>query len=259
MNQPPIAWREAGSGAPVLLLHGLGGSRTAWEPQLVDLSSEFRCVAWDMPGYGESRPFSGTMTWEKLADAVADLVEALGESSAHLVGISLGGMVAQHAALAHPALVRSLVLLDSSPQFGFGGMTAAEEWISDRLDPLRAGETPASMARDALWAIVAPGTADEVVEQAAQAMGRIGVEAFREATMCLTTHSVLDDLADVRAPTLVAVGELDRETPPFFSEALAERIPGARLEVIEGSGHYSNLEKPQEVNCLLRQFIRSVA
>ena len=120
-----IAWREAGEGAVVVLLHGLGGSRTAWEPQLAALSPTWRAVAWDLPGYGASAPLDGPLTFDALADAVARLLDATGTDAAHLVGLSFGGMIAQHAALRHPARVRSLALLSTSPAFGLDGTSAA--------------------------------------------------------------------------------------------------------------------------------------
>lgn len=258
VNDVPVAWREAGAGGLVLFLHGLGGSRTAWEPQLQSLSDEFRCVAWDMPGYGASPPLAGGMTWEGLAGAVSDLVTSLGETRAHIVGLSLGGMITQHTALLAPQLVRSLTLLDTSPRFGMEGKTTAEDWVRDRLEPLDQGETPQTIAAAVIRSIVAPGTPQEVIDEAGAAMGRIPVAGFRQAVRLLPTHNLLDRLPEVTAPTLVAVGELDEETPPPYARALAERIPNARLELIGGAGHYSNLEKPDEVNRVLRRFIESV-
>ena len=84
-----ISWREQGHGDVVLFLHGLGGSRTAWEPQLEDLSDGWRCVAWDMPGYGASAPVD-PLTFPAIADAVAGLLDRLGVTSAHLCGLSFG-------------------------------------------------------------------------------------------------------------------------------------------------------------------------
>ena len=130
----PIAWREAGEGPVVVLLHGLGGSRTAWEPQLATLSAARRVVAWDLPGYGASAPLAGPLTFDGLADAVAGLLDAVGTQVAHLVGLSFGGMIAQHAVLRHPARVRSLALLATSPAFGLDG-TSATTW---RGGPARA-------------------------------------------------------------------------------------------------------------------------
>lgn len=258
VDERPVAWREAGSGRIVLFLHGLGGSRIAWEPQLGDLSDEFRCIAWDMPGYGASSPPDGDLTWDGLAGAISSLIASLGGTSADIVGLSLGGLIAQHTALHHPDCVRSLTLLDTSPKFGLDGTTTADEWVADRLEPLDRGETPQTMADGVLSAIVAPGTPRDVLVGAAKAMGRIPVAGFRQAVRLLPTHDVLDRLPEITAPTLVAVGELDEETPLPYAECLADTIPDARLHVIAGAGHYVNLERPDEVNSLLREFFHQV-
>src|SRR5690606_34666834 len=148
-----IAWREAGRGPAVVLLHGLGGSRTAWEPQLAGLSDRWRVIAWDMPGYGASPALDGPLDFGRLADAVVVLMEEAGVPAAHVVGLSMGGMVAQHLALRHPGRVRSLALLDTSPRFGLDGTTTAEGWIAARLEPIEAGGTPSSIAASVVAAI----------------------------------------------------------------------------------------------------------
>src|SRR5690349_12205610 len=153
----PIAWREAGprDGEHVALLHGLGGSRTAWDPQIEALAAAgYRVAAWDMPGYGASESIE-PLSFGALADAVGRWLDALGAESAHVVGLSLGGMIAQHVALRLPARVRSLALLDTSPAFGLDGTTTADDWLDQRLRPLASGETPASIAPAVLKAIMA--------------------------------------------------------------------------------------------------------
>lgn len=255
VDAAPVAWREAGSGAPVLFLHGLGGSRLAFEPQLAALAGRYRCVAWDMPGYGASVPLAGAPSFAALADAVAGLLDALGARRAHVVGLSLGGMVAQHVALAHPARVASLVLLDSSPAFGLDGETTAEAWLEARLAPLRDGRTPADLAPAVLRAVAGPRVPDAVIAEAARAMARIPAEGLAAACRCLVTHDLRGRLGGIAAPTLVAVGALDAETPPAYAERLAAEIPGARLAVVPDAGHLANLEQPGRVNALLAGFL----
>ncbi len=151
----PIAYREAGAGSPVVFLHGLGGSRYAWEPQLETFGSSYRCIAWDMPGYGESRPLAVPLSFPALADAVARLLDDLDIERADLVGLSFGGQQALHVALRHPDRLRRLVLADTSARFGADG-TDADEWKRQRLDPLDRGITPAAMAPTVLDAISGP-------------------------------------------------------------------------------------------------------
>ena len=116
-----FAWRESGSGSALVLLHGLGGSRLSWEPQLAGLAGRHRVVAWDMPGYGASRPLDGAVTFTTLADALIDFLDTIGALAVHLAGISFGGMIAQYVAARYPSRVLSLALLATSPAFGLDG------------------------------------------------------------------------------------------------------------------------------------------
>jgi 3-oxoadipate enol-lactonase len=160
-----------------------------------------------------------------------------------------------HLALDRPEVVRSLVLIDSSPAFGFDGAITADAWIDARLSRLRDGETPATMARGSITAIAAPGASEAAVQLGVDAMSRLTPAAYEQAVRCLVTHDVRSRLASIDRPALVLVGELDRETPVPFSEHLAATIPGARLEVVAGAGHLSSLEQPDLVNPLIADFL----
>lgn len=253
-DDPPVAWREAGptDGPLVVLLHGLGGSRIAWQPQLCALATAgFRAAAWDMPGYGASAP-PDEWTFTALARAAAEWIEQLG-GPADVVGLSMGGMVAQHLALDHPSVVRKLVLVDTSPAFGFDGTTSAEAWTSARLAPLAAGQTPAEIASDVLRSIMGPGARG--LEAAVAAMARITSEALANAVRCLPTHDRRADLVHIAVPTLVVVGEHDAETPPAYAQALAAAIPGAHLAVVPGAGHLTPTEQPEAFHDVLVPFL----
>lgn len=246
-----MAWRESGSGPLALFLHGLGGSRTSWDPQLTALGSVRRCVAWDMPGYGAST--GSPSSFDVLADAAAQLIVSLTDGSgerADVVGLSMGGMVAQHLVLRHPHLVRSLVLLDTSPAFGLDG-TTPEHWLRQRLAPLAAGQSPAQMAPQVLASIVGPHTTQAQLADAVAAMSRIDAKALAAACRTLVTHDTRAALAAVGCPTVVAVGEHDEETPVSYAKELHEAIPGSRLVVLPGAGHLANLEAPAAVNELI--------
>ena len=250
-----FSWREAGSGALVILLHGLGGSRLSWQSQLTGLPHH-RVAAWDMPGYGASPP-PAEVTFRSLASDVVDFIDTLGEQRAHVVGISFGGMIAQYVAAWHPEVVRSLTLLSTSPAFGLDGTDAAG-WQAARLAPLEAGLRPTDFAEQVLRGIAGPYITDEAFEEQRIAMARVPAAGLRRSIACLVTHDSRALLADITAPTLCLVGELDEETPPQYAQYLAAHIGGARLEIIPAAGHLLNAEAPDAVNRLIVTFIDDV-
>ena len=257
-----FAWREVSPPAhngTIVLLHGLSGSRISWDPQLVGLSERHRVVAWDLPGYGESKPLEGTMSFPALADAVADLVAVLREPTVHLVGISFGGMIAQYAAARHPGVVASLTLLATSSKFGLDG-TQPDEWRAARLAPLDLGLEPVDIAERVLGSLAGPHIAADAMTGQIAAMSRISSAALRRSIDCLITHDSRSILPSITVPTLCLVGDLDDETPPAYAMAVADLIPGARLAVIEGAGHLLNVEAPDAVNdAILDHIARATA
>lgn len=255
-DRHPVSWRETGTGPPVVFLHGLGGTRTAWDRQLGGLTDRFRCIAWDMPGYGASTPLA-KLTFPAIADSLAGLLDTLGLESAHLVGLSFGGMHALHAAIRHPGRVHSLVLADTSPAFGLDG-TTAEDWQATRLAPLDGGLRPAEFAGSTLDAICARALEPTLRDQLVESFGRISPAGFRAAVECLPAHDVRGELADIGCPALVIVGEADRETPVAYAEALAAGLPDSSLEVLGGVGHLSPSEAPERFNRLVREFLGGV-
>ncbi len=169
-----------------------------------------------------------------------------------VVGLSFGGMLAQHLALQHPALVRTLALLDTSPRFGMDGVTTREEWLATRVDPLRERRTPAEQVERVVAGLVGRSCPAAVREVAAASMRAVPGASLAAACRALVDHDTCDRLHAVHAPTLVLVGAEDTETPVDYSAAIAQRIPGARLVVLPETGHLSNLESPDAVNAELR-------
>ena len=253
----PVAWREAGAGRPVVFLHGLGGTRSAWGPQLRGLAGQFRCIAWDMPGYGDSEVVE-PLTYEAVAERLVAFLDVLGIERADLVGLSFGGMHALHTAISLPDRVDRLVLADTSPAFGMDG-TARESWIDARLAPITAGETPAESAERIVDAITASPLTGIIRDETVAAFGQISPRGFTAAVHCLPTNDVREQLASISNASLVIVGELDEETPVSYAHLMAERLPNARLEVLEGVGHLSPAEDPIRFNQLVAEFLSAPA
>lgn len=244
---------------PAILLHGLLGSRRAWEPQLAGLSAERTVLAWDAPGFGRSATL-GAPSFEALGDAVARCADEAGFDRFHLVGLSFGGMIAQHAALRHPHRLVSLSLLATSPKFGLDGVTTPEAWQAARRAPLDAGQQPADFAPAVIGSITGPDTPAGVLAEQIDAASLVNPAGLRMAIDVLVTHDTRDALAGIDVPTLCVVGDLDAETPVDYSRFVAERIPGATLVVVPGAGHIVSAEAPDVVNgVLLDHFSRSEA
>ena len=249
----PVAWREAGSGPLVVFLHGLGGSRTAWDPQLLMLGRHVRCVAWDLPGYGASAPVA-ELTYPGIVEALIGLLDRLDVERASLVGESFGGMHALHTAIAHPDRIDRLVLTNTSPAFGMDG-TDPDEWRRARLAPLDAGLAPADIAPDVLGAIAGPRLVGPALDARIDAFARIPASALRAAVECLPTNDVRGDLASIAAPTLVVAGALDTETPVAYAEVLHRGLPHSELVVLDGVGHLAASEAPDAFNQLVLRFL----
>jgi len=237
----------------VFFLHGLGGTRLSWGAQLRELSQHFRCIAWDMPGYGDSLPLE-PLTYAGIAERFVRFLDRLQVDKADLVGLSFGGMHALHAAINYPDRVNRMVLADTSPAFGMDGTTKAD-WIASRLASIDAGQTPADAAESVIDAISAVQLVGQVRDETLAAFGQISARGFRAAVECLPTNDVRDQLGAIHHETLVVVGELDEETPISYAQVLADGLPNSSFEILEGVGHLSPAEAPERFNQLVAHFL----
>ncbi len=206
-----------------------------------------------MPGYGHSVPLE-PLTYSGIADRLVDLLDVLEIARADLVGLSFGGMHALHTAINHPDRVHRMVLADTSPAFGMDG-TTAEDWKASRLAPIDRGETPADAAEFIIDAITTKKLDPEIRRETVDAFGQISARGFRAAVECLPSNDVRDQLGAIHHESLVIVGELDEETPVAYAQALADGLPNARMEILEGTGHLSPAESPHQFNQLVAQFL----
>jgi pimeloyl-ACP methyl ester carboxylesterase len=242
-----LYWESTGAGAPVLLVMGLGMNATGWWRTVPVLArAGLRVLAFDNRGVGRSGRPPGPYTVEGLADDAAAVLDAAGETSAHVYGISLGGMIAQRIALRHPGRVRRLVLGATTP--GGPGAVAADP------DTLAFFERRAAMpAEEAVWASVpynyAAATRREHGERIAQDVEQrlrfpIEPEPYSAQLAAALGHDAHAELGAIAADTLVLHGDEDRMVPPANGELLAERIPGARLERLHGAAHLYFTDTP---------------
>ena len=258
MSTTPYAHLAGESGAPVVLLHGIGGDGTIWVPQLQTLADRFRLLAWDMPGYGSSAPLE-EMTFPALADALVDLLDAAGIERAHLVGHSMGGMIAQVVAARHAERVASLLLCATSASFGRPDGDFQKEWVRQRLAPLEEGAGMKGLAPGAIAAMVGEDPDPEGVALAVECMSSVPEESYRAAVHCIVGFDGRDALAQIAVPTLLLAGERDGSAPLKALERMQAAIPDADLVCVEGAGHLLPIEQPEAFNEIAAGFLAEVS
>jgi 3-oxoadipate enol-lactonase len=251
-NGYDIAYEEAGGGgaAPILFLHGVGSDKSVWRPQLAHFGRERRAIAFDYPGYGESDPAPDGTTRDDYASAIISAMHELGIDRAHVCGLSLGGVIAIGMHDADPGRCASLVLADS--------FAVHPDGLAIYERSLAASNDLRSMAEARVDVLLAQPADPAVRSEVVETMARIDPAGYRIGAEAVWLADQRERAHDIRVPTLVLCGTEDKVTPPALSRELAHVIPGAQLEPVEGAGHISNLERPDEFNTLVGAFIRGV-
>ncbi|MBK7645017.1 MAG: alpha/beta fold hydrolase [Planctomycetes bacterium] len=259
-----LHWSAHGAGDPILFLQGTGVHGEGWRPQLDEFAREFRCLSFDNRGMGQSQPVGGRLTIERMAQDALALLDAAGARNAHVVGHSLGGMVAIALALLAPTRVRSLALLCTFADGHAPARSARMFWLGLRsrigsarmrrlafLEILLPPALLAGVDRDALAAQLAPLFGHDLALQPPIVMAQI--RAFRRCDF----SARLGELA--RIPTLVVAAAHDVITPPPIGRDLAAAIPGARYVELADAGHGAPITHPAEINALLREHFAAAA
>lgn len=252
-----VAYERAGNGQALVLLHGFTHDSRAWCPQLEGLGDEFSVFAWDAPGAGQSSDPPNTYGIRDWADCLAKLLDLAGvQQRAHILGLSWGGLLAQEFYRRHPERVRSLILADT-----YAG------WTGSLPAPIPA-ERLAACLRDAslppeefvpryLPGMFSVSVAPEVREGLANIMSEFHSAGFRLMATALAHADTRDLLPNLGVPTLLVWGEADTRSPLTIAHQFEVAIPSARLVVIPGAGHVSNLEAPVQFNAAVREFCMS--
>lgn len=243
----PIAYREAGAGPALLLMHGIGGSSKSWEEQYRAFAGSHRVIGWDAPGFGGSEP-APEATGDCWADQAMGLLDRLGVGTAVLLGHSMGGIIAPRVASRHPDRIAKLVL--SGTRAGFVGGFGWEERLRefDTLSPEERGRTRAA-------GMAAPGAAPEVLERLAGIAGEVTREAFAGGVAVLNGTDNRTILPTLNIPALVLCGMQDGIAPPERGEEIASLMPDVRMTCFEGTGHAAYIETPDEYNARLVEFL----
>ncbi len=246
LNGIEIDYEASGSGPAVLLSHGYSATRRMWDGQHRALGDRYRVISWSMRGHGqtESPADPARYSTELTVADMRALLRHLHVDRAVVGGLSLGGYVSLAFHLAHPEMVRALVICDSGP--GYRNPEARAAWNR------RAHERAADLEARGLDAL--GGRSLEMREAVTYHRSAQGLAHAARGMLAQADARVIDGLPGIRVPTLIVVGDADQ---PFLapSEYMAKKIPGARLEVISGAGHSSNLDQPEAFNRVLLEFL----
>lgn len=255
-------WVEdsGGDGPPLLFSHGLLMSSRMFDAQVAALQGRYRCIRWDHRGQGRSADVNArAISIEQVTDDAVALIRALALPPVHFVGLSMGGFVGMRLAARHPELLRSLTLLDTSadaepeenvPRYRLLNAVTrwlGIRWVVGRVMPIMFGRTflsdPAKATDRAHWRAQLAGNRRSI---------------YRAVNGVIEREAVTPELAAIRCPALVLVGEEDVATVPAKSERIRERIAGAELQRIPGAGHSSSVEQPAAVTAALDAFLSRV-
>lgn len=268
LNRGAAVIHYADTGAPpekpeaptIVFGHGLLFSGWMFEPQVRALAHEFRCVTVDWRGQGASNAPAGDFDMDTLSlDAVA-LIEHLGVGAVHYAGVSMGGFVGMRLAARRPELIRSLTLLDTSagpedPEKVSRYRLLARVYRLTGIKPVKKQVLPIMFAPSSL----ADPAFATVIDEWVTRLAKVKRSSTAKAVYGVADRDPIDgELGAITAPTLVVVGDQDAATPVHKAEFIADRIAGARLEIVEGCGHSSTLEQPDEINRLIGEFVRAL-
>jgi 3-oxoadipate enol-lactonase len=246
-----IAFEVSGDGEPVVLIHGLGGTSNTWTP-LRGAFLRNRCVSFDLPGSGRSARFEGALSLDLFVEKTLLVMEKAGMARAHVVAHSMGTIVAQHLAAREPGKVASLAL--------FGPLLAPPEQarLAIRARATKAREKDMQPIADAL---VQGSTSSETKAKRPVAVAFVRESLMRQypegyAKSCEALADMQPvDTTRIDCPTLLVTGDEDAVAPPQSVRGMADRIKGAKVEVLRGCGHWTPVEKPDECVSLLNSFL----
>ncbi len=245
---------ENATGTPtVLLLHGLGGTGGSWQRHSNWLAQAgYRVLAPDMRGFGQSS-YPGRTSIALLAQDMAQLLQRVGAMPAHVVGISLGGTVAQQLALDHPALVGSLVLVNTFARLRPDGLRS---WLYFLMRLALVHTLGLGVQARLVGRTMFPGPDQEQQRRELyNQVIRANVHAYRGTMRALWAFDVERRLAEIRVPTLIITGDQDSTVSPRNQRTLVEGIPGARQVVVANANHAVPLDQPESFERVLREFL----
>lgn len=257
VNGIQLYWEAAGEGTPLVLIEGLGYATWMWRHQIPAFSPHYQVIAFDNRGTGQSDKPESMYSVQLMADDTAGLLRELGIERAHILGVSLGGFIAQQLAVCHPELVDRLILWST----GFGGpnmVVMSAETAARVLNP--AGDTFQEKMRCSLSTAVSRHTMQNRPELVAGIIQGVSANpqppfAYRNQAIAGATFNGEEQLPRLTGPVLVMAGSEDEVVPPINARLIGDRLPQAQVKTVNGGGHLFFMERPAEANHAVLEFL----
>jgi 3-oxoadipate enol-lactonase len=247
-----LRYEVEGQGPWVTLSHALASTLSSWDSLAEALRNEFTVLRYDTRGHGQSDAPSGDYSLEQLAADAKALLDSLNVQRTHWVGLSMGGMIAQILALKHPGLLASAVLADTTSR-------RQGEELRRRRVALARQSGMAGLVDETLDRSFTPEfrkARTDVIKRVAAEILSTPVDGYVGCCRAISTIDLSGRLREIRCPALVLVGERDTGTPVAMAREIHEHWPGSELQVIPSAGHLSAIERPDEFNATVLDFLR---
>ncbi len=252
-----IAYRERGSGPPIVFLHGGPLDSREFQRQFDGLSDEFRVVAWDAPGFGRSSDPPEHASFADWAHWLAAFMQALDVAPAHVAGLSFGGALALELFRQHPDVVGSLILM--SAYAGWGGSLPPDE-VQARLELTHRNTElpPEEWVPGLLQTLLPEGSDPELIDELTAMLSDFHPAATRTSLQALADADLTDTLGTIDVPVLMLYGELDVRSPRRVWEPIHRGIGHSELVLIPDVGHMVDMQASERCNAEIRAFVRRV-
>lgn len=237
----------------IICLHGIGGDDASFAPQQA-LADQYRVVAWNMPGYKESVELD-PLTFGTIAEKLHELIVELDTDTVHLMGQSIGGMIAQEAYVQYPEKINSLILVATTSAFGGADDSFKTMFLEARLKPLSQGMTMQQVASLSMPQIVGKNAPQQVIESAVNSMASLSEDVYRDVLRCLVTFNRRVEWSEIKCPVCLVAGGEDTNAPAATMRKMADKLPHAHFHEISEAGHLVNLEKEHEFNEIALTFL----
>jgi len=255
-GSPGLTVDEAGTGELVLFMHGIGGNRTNWTRQVQKFGDHCLAVAWDARGYNGSEDYEGPLDFSDFARDILRLLKFYRRKKLHLVGLSMGGRIAQDFHALFPQHVATLTIVASFTGFQNFSDADRQKFLSLRLKPLvEEGKEPRDIAPVVARSLSSAHATEEQYQRLVASMAALHKGSYVKTVTATTHFNRTAELAKIAVPTLLIFGEADTLTTPAMGAEMHARIKGSALVVVPKSGHLVNLEQPDAFEMALEVFL----